>query len=56
MTAIAAIIVWSLVLGWNPGLALIAIALAVLAIDRYTAGILDRLVQSIESRVPADEE
>lgn len=33
MTAIALLIVWALVLGWSPGLALIAVALTLLALD-----------------------
>ena len=43
MTAIALIIVWALVLGWSPGLALIAIALTPLALDDRYPSLLDRL-------------
>ena len=42
---VAAVIVWAIVLGISPGLALIAIALAVLAIDRYDPALLDRLLR-----------
>jgi len=41
---VAVVIVWAIVLGISPGLALIAIALAVLAIDRYDQTLLDRLL------------
>jgi hypothetical protein len=40
---VAVVIVWAMVLGISPGLALIAIPLAVLAIDRYDPTLLDRL-------------
>jgi hypothetical protein len=43
MTAIALIIVWALVLGWSPGLALISIALTLLALDERYPLLLDRL-------------
>ena len=35
MIAIAVIVVWAIALGFSPGLALIAVALATLAFDRY---------------------
>jgi len=40
---VAVVIVWALVLGVSPGLALTAIPLAALALDRYDSTILDRL-------------
>ena len=43
MTFIALVLVWAMVLGISPGLALIAIPMSVLAIDRYDPAILDRL-------------
>ena len=43
MTAIAAILVWSLVLGWSPGFALIAIALTLMAVDDRYPILLDRV-------------
>jgi hypothetical protein len=43
MTAIALIIVWALVLGWSPGLSLIAIALTLLALDHRDPSTFDRL-------------
>jgi len=44
VTFIAVVLVWAMVLGISPGLALIAIPLAVLAIDRYDTTLLDRLL------------
>ena len=41
---IALVVVWALVLGISPGLALLAIPLTVLAIDRYDPALLDRLL------------
>jgi hypothetical protein len=41
--AIAVVLVWALVLGISPGLALIVIPLAVLALERYDPALLDRL-------------
>jgi hypothetical protein len=41
---VALVIVWAMVFGFSPGLALIAIPLAVLAIDRYDPTLLDRLL------------
>jgi hypothetical protein len=38
----AVVIVWAMALGISPGLALIAIPLAVLAIDRYDPALIDR--------------
>ena len=43
MPAIAVVIVWALVLGWSPGLALIAVALTLLALDDHYPSLLDRL-------------
>ena len=40
---VAVVIVWALILGISPGLALIAIPLAVLAVDRYDPALLDRV-------------
>ena len=37
------VIVWAMVLGISPGLALIAIPLAALAVDRLDPALLDRL-------------
>jgi hypothetical protein len=45
---IAVVLVWATVLGISPGLALIAIPITVLAIDRYDPAVLDRLA----SRLP----
>jgi hypothetical protein len=42
---VAVVIVWAMVLGISPGLALIAVPLAVLAIDRYDPTLLDRLLR-----------
>ncbi len=39
----AVLVVWALVVGISPGLALIAIPLAVLALDQYDPTILDHL-------------
>ena len=44
VTFIAVVLVWAMVLGISPGLALIVIPLAVLAIDRYDQSLLDRLL------------
>jgi hypothetical protein len=44
MLLVAAIAVWALVLGFSPGLALIAITLTVLALDRYDPALIDRFV------------
>ena len=41
--AIAVVLVWALVLGISPGLALIAIPVTALAVDRYDPVIIDRL-------------
>ena len=41
---VAVVIIWARVLGISPGLALIAIPLTVLAIDRYDPTLLDRLL------------
>lgn len=43
MTPVAVVIVWAIILGISPGMALIAIPLALLAIDRYDPALLDRL-------------
>ena len=43
MTAIALIVVWALVLGWSPGLALIAIPPTLLALDDHFPRYFDRL-------------
>ena len=43
---VALVIVWAMVFGISPGLALIAIPLAVLIIDRYDPALLDRLTSS----------
>ena len=43
MTAIALILVWAMVLGWSPGLALIATAVTLLALDDRHPFLLDRL-------------
>jgi hypothetical protein len=45
VTFIAVVLVWAMVLGISPGLALIAIPVAVLAIDRYDPTLLDRLLR-----------
>lgn len=44
MLLIAAVVVWAIVLGVSPGLALIAGALGALALDRYDPSILDRII------------
>ena len=43
MMAIVVVLVWGLVLGISPGLALIVVPLAVLALDRYDPTLMDRL-------------
>ena len=43
MRGIALIVVWALVFGVSPRLALILGALAILAMDRYDPAILDRV-------------
>ena len=42
MMIIAVVLVWALVLGISPGLALIVIPLTVLALDRYDPTLVDR--------------
>lgn len=44
---IAVVVVWAVVLGISLGLALIAIALAVLAVDRYDPTLFDRLLSRV---------
>lgn len=43
MTAIALIIVWAMVFGWSPSLALIATAVTLLALDGRYPLLVDRL-------------
>lgn len=43
MMAIALVVLWAMVLGVSPGLALIAIPLTVFALDRYDPAVADRL-------------
>lgn len=42
MTAIALIIVGAMVLGWSPGLILVAIAVTLLALDHHSPSLFDR--------------
>ena len=43
MAVVIMVIVLALILGYSPGLALIAAALAILVLDRYDPSILDRV-------------
>lgn len=44
MIPMLALVAWAMVLGTSPGLALIAVALTVLFVDRFDPAILDRLL------------
>ena len=50
MTLVLVVIVWAVILGFSPGLALIALALGVLILDRYDATILDSLWKILRAR------
>ncbi len=41
---IAVVVVWAIILGFSPGLAVVLGAVALLALDRYDPRILDRVV------------
>ena len=44
MMLMLTLVVWAMVLGTSPGLALIAVALTVLVVDRFDPAIIDRLL------------
>ena len=41
--AVSIVAIWALVLGMSPGLSLIAVAVAAMAVDRYDPTLIDRL-------------
>ena len=42
MLLIACVVVWAIILGVSPGIGLIVVALAVMAVGQYDPGLIDR--------------